>query len=98
MEEIKSNVESTDKSVQINTYRDSVIEAFVKEGKLPVWGNYYAVSKFKSVKRAIRKGQVDLFTGVVYPNRPFNNRSDSRGRKMNQIKKQIYEQFKSRTV
>ena len=98
MEEIKSNVESTDTSVQINTYRDSVIESFIKEGKLPTWSNYYAVSHFKSVRRAIRKGYVDLFTCLIYPTRPFNNRKHTRGRKMNVTKQQIYEQLKSRSA
>lgn len=52
--------------------------------------NYNGVSKFKSVRRAIRRGKVDLFTGVVYPRRPFNNRKPSKGRRFNELRKEVY--------
>lgn len=61
---------------------------------LPVWPNYNAVSKFKSVKRAIRRGHVDLMLGIVYPNRPFNNRKPTFGRSHNQLKRRIYGQLR----
>ncbi len=61
---------------------------------LPIWPSYAAVSKFKSVRRAIRRGHVDLFSGVIYPNRPFNNKKVTRGRKYNELKKSIYGQLK----
>lgn len=76
--------------------KEKIVEDFLRDGTLPTWSNYYAVSHFKSVRRAIRKGYVDLFTGLIYPTRPFNNRKPTRGRKMNVIKQQIYEQLKSR--
>lgn len=75
--------------------RKKIVEDFMRDGTLPRWNNYYAVSKFKSVRRAIRKGYVDLFTGVVYPKRPFSNKKPTRGRKMNELKKQIYGLLKS---
>lgn len=51
---------------------------------------YEAVSKFKSVKRAIRRGHVSPY-GVIYPKRPFSNTNT----KENRIKRQIYEQLKN---
>ena len=66
---------------------------FEEENKLPIWNNYNATSRFKSVRRAIRRGHVDLFIGIEYPNRPFNNRKPTKGRAMNSLRKQIYEQY-----
>lgn len=100
MEENKNNVvevvNNESKNEKITTYYDSVLHNFNETGALPLWHNYNAVSKFKSVRRAIRRGHVDLFTGAIYPSRPFNNRKPTRGRKMNNLKKQIYEQLKAR--
>lgn len=62
--------------------------------ELPRWSNYNAVSRFRSVRRAIKRGRVDLYTGIMYPNRPFNNRKPTNGRKLNELKKSIYGQFK----
>lgn len=62
---------------------------------------YEAVSKFKSVRRAIRRGHVSL-DGIIFPKRPFNNRANISRRKghhsrvMNEVKKSIYEQLKHR--
>lgn len=52
---------------------------------------YEAVSKFKSVRRAIRRGHVSP-DGFIYPKRPFGNTNT----KENRIKRQIYEQLKNR--
>ena len=60
------------------------------EGIIPKYTNYYAVSKFKSIRRAIKRGNVDLVTGVIYPKRPFNNRKPTLGRLRNETKKKIY--------
>lgn len=57
-------------------------------------GTYEAVSKFKSVRRAIRRGHVSL-DGVIYPKRPFNN-SKCGKYSLNTKKKLIYEQLKHR--
>lgn len=51
---------------------------------------YEAVKKFKSVRRAIRKGYVSP-DGVIYPKRPFGNTNT----KENRIKRKIYEQLKN---
>lgn len=55
---------------------------------------YVAVGRFKSVRRAIRRGQVTP-QGIIMPSRPFNNKKNSckRGkhsRPMNEEKKRIY--------
>lgn len=55
---------------------------------------YDAVKRFKSVRRAIRRGHVSL-DGVIYPKRPFNNTKHKKG-SLNDEKKRIYEQLKHR--
>lgn len=67
---------------------------FNEENVLPKWPDYSAVSKFKSVKRAVRRGHVDLMFGIIYPNKPFNNRKPTMGRSHNQLKKRIYGQIR----
>lgn len=69
-------------------YINKVIEDF-DNGILHIF-SYNGVRKFKSVRRAIRRGKVDLFTGVVYPRRPFNNRKPTNGRRFNESRKEIY--------
>ena len=48
-----------------------------------------AVSKYKSVARAIRRGDVTKY-GTITPKRPFNNRANTFSRTMNEYKKNIY--------
>lgn len=55
---------------------------------------YDAVKRFKSVRRAIKRGHVSL-DGVIYPKRPFNNAKYKKG-SLNDEKKRIYEQLKRR--
>lgn len=55
---------------------------------------YEGVGRFKSVRRAIRRGLVTP-QGIIMPNRPFNNKKNSckRGkhsRPMNEEKKRVY--------
>lgn len=69
-------------------YFDNIVSDF-NEGILHI-SNFSGVSKFRSVRRAIRRGQVDLFTGAIYPKRPFNNRKATKGRKFNEDRKEIY--------
>lgn len=59
---------------------------------------YEAVRKYKSVRRAIRRGNVTS-EGLVMPSRPFNNKKNSckRGkhsRPMNEEKKRVYASIK----
>lgn len=63
---------------------------YIKAGSLKLFN---AVRKFKSVKRAIRRGHVSPI-GEVYPNRPFNNRKPTKGRSFNKKKKLIYARLK----
>lgn len=51
--------------------------------------NFMGVSKFKSIRRAIKRGHVSMF-GTIYPKRPFNNRRTEESR----IKRMIYGQIK----
>lgn len=56
-----------------------------------------AVSKFRSVKRAFRRGHISVY-GIIYPDRPFNNRTSKKNsRPYNELKKKIYGQLRSRT-
>lgn len=50
---------------------------------------FYAVSKFKSVRRAIRRGKVAEW-GEIIPSRPFNNSKRTEGRKLQKEKEVIY--------
>lgn len=55
--------------------------------------SFVAVDKFKSVRRAIKRGNVSI-TGAIFPKRPFNNRKSD----INGIKKMIYANIKTRRV
>ena len=67
--------------------RKQMIKNF-KEGTLYL-RSFMGVSKYKSIRRAIRRGNVSIF-GDLYPKRPYNNR----GTKDSKVKRQIYEQLK----
>lgn len=54
--------------------------------------NFEAVKRFRSIRRAIKRGQVSL-DGIIYPKRPFNNVKRSKN-SLNGIKKKIYERLK----
>lgn len=60
---------------------------------------YDGVHRFKSVRRAMRRGHVTA-EGIVMPRRPFNNRANTskrkgvHGRSTNELKKKIYGQLK----
>lgn len=56
--------------------------------------DYSGDKKFKSIRRAIRRGHVSIF-GEVYPKRPFKNISRPKG-SVTYNKKRIYEQLKHR--
>lgn len=63
---------------------------YIKAGSLRI---FEAVRKFRSVKRAMRRGHVSPI-GEPYPNRPFNNRKPTPGRSFNEKKKLIYGRLK----
>ena len=60
-----------------------------------------AVSKYKSVARAIRRGDVTKY-GTITPKRPFNNRANSSrragSRTMNEYKKNIYGRLTGKAI
>lgn len=51
--------------------------------------NYSCVSRFKSVRRAMRRGLLTEF-GAIAPKRPFNSRKRTRGRKFQLLKEKYY--------
>ena len=53
--------------------------------------DYSGVRKFKSIRRAIKRGHVSIF-GEIYPHRPFKNISSKRGT-LNFMQKRYYEQL-----
>ena len=57
---------------------------------------YSAVGKYKSIRRAIRKGQVTHW-GEEVPKRPFNNRKRTDGRELQITKERIYGQLTGRS-
>lgn len=78
---------------------------YMKKNRVDIVGDFYersilhlrtfeAVKRFKSVRRAIRKGYVSL-DGFIYPKRPFNNAKQGKN-SLNVRKKKIYEQLKHR--
>lgn len=73
--------------------RVDVVEDFHERGILHL-RTYEAVGKFKSIRRAIRRGYVSL-DGIVFPKRPFNNAKHGKN-SLNDKKKMIYGQLKHR--
>ena len=73
--------------------RVDIVGDFYERGILHL-RTYEAVSRFKSVGRAIRRGHVSL-DGFIYPKRPFNNAKHDKN-SLNDRKKMIYEQLKHR--
>lgn len=52
------------------------------------------VGKFRSVRRAYKRGHVRL--GIEIPHRPYNNRKSTKGRKQTIEKRKMYELFRGR--
>lgn len=78
--------------------KDEFATSFLEKNELPKYLSYNIVSRFRSVRRAIRRGKVDLYTGLPFPRRPFSNRKPTQGRRLNELKKQIYGQYMQRAV
>lgn len=55
--------------------------------------NYSGVSKFKSIRRAIKRGHCSMF-GDIYPRRPFNNRKRNKKGDITNRKRKIYKHMK----
>lgn len=69
-------------------------EKYIGAGQLKMFD---AVRRFKSVRRAMRRGHVSPL-GEVYPRRPFNNRKPTPGRGFNEDRKMIYGQLKHQRI
>ena len=60
---------------------------------------YNGVYRFRSIRRAMRRGHVTT-EGIIMPRRPFNNKANTskrngvHSRSTNELKKKIYGQFK----
>ena len=83
-EEFKDYLKDNRVDVVKDFYEDNILHLRTHE----------AVKRFKSVRRAIRRGHISL-DGVIYPKRPFNNAKHKKG-SLNDEKKRIYEQLKHR--
>lgn len=57
--------------------------------------DYSGVRKFKSIRRAIKRGHVSIF-GDIYPKRPYNNRKRNKQGDITYERRKIYEQFRKR--
>lgn len=55
------------------------------------------IVKFKSVKRAFKRGHITNY-GYIVPYRPFNNRKHTEGRKDNIYKKKLYQNITGKKV
>lgn len=76
---------------------EKVEKESIVNGEIPInLKRFDGVSKFKSIRRAIRRGHVTPW-GTIAPKRPFNNRSRKKGTRPLEIKKErIYGQLKHR--
>lgn len=100
------------KTVERPLMSEEEFKNYLKKNRVDIVGDFYekgilhlrtyeAVSKFKSVRRAIKRGNVSL-DGFIFPKRPFNNKANTCKRKghhsrvINERKKVIYEQLKHR--
>ena len=93
------------KTVERPLMSEEEFENYLKDNKVDIVKDFYedntlhlrtyeAVKRFKSVRRAIRRGHVSL-DGIIYPKRPFNNTKHKEG-SLNNEKKKIYGQLKRR--
>ena len=93
------------KTVERPLMSEEEFKDYMEKNRVDIVGDFYersilhlrtyeAVSRFKSVRRVIRRGHISL-DGFIYPKRPFNNAKHSKN-SLNDRKKMIYEQLKHR--
>ena len=93
------------KTIERPLMSEEEFKDYMKNNRVDIMGDFYergilhlrtyeAVSRFKSVGRAIRRGHISL-NGIVFPKRPFNNAKQGKN-SLNERKKMIYEQLKHR--
>lgn len=66
---------------------------YVVEGEPLHLASYEAVHRFKSVRRAQRRGKVTPW-GTIAPKRLFNNRKRTEGREQQLLKERLYGQVR----
>lgn len=54
--------------------------------------DFTGVSKFKSIRRAIKRGHASIF-GDIYPKRPFNNRKRNKENDVTYLRRRWYERI-----
>lgn len=93
------------KTIERPLMSEEEFKDYIKKNRVDIVGDFYergilhlrtyeAVSRFKSVRRAVRRGHISL-DGFIYPKRPFNNAKHGKN-SLNGRKKMIYEQLKHR--
>ena len=93
------------KTIERPLMSEGEFKEYLAKNRIDVVGDFYeesilhlrtfdAVKRFKSVRRAIRRGHVSL-DGIIFPKRPFNNAKHKKN-SLNDRKKMIYEQLKHR--
>lgn len=93
------------KTIERPLMSEEEFKGYMEKNRVDIVGDFYergilhlrtfeAVSKFKSVRRAIRRGHVSL-DGIIFPKSPFNNAKHGKN-SLNDRKKKIYEQLKHR--
>lgn len=99
MEEIKGRVEEVDgQEIKIKDIIPTIGPEILSNLM-----TFDAVSKYKSIARAMRRGDVTQY-GTLVPKRPFNNRANTSRRKgvhsrvMNEYKKSIYGRLTEQTI
>lgn len=58
---------------------------------------FECTKRFKSVSRAFRRGHITNF-GFILPNRPYNNKKYTKGRKDNIEKKRLWQKITGKKV
>ena len=70
-----------------------LLRDFLQNNKLHL-RDFSGVGRFKSIRRAIRRGNASFY-GTVYPKRPFSNRKRGK-RTLTYIKRQIHERLRTK--
>lgn len=97
MEEMKETApmkleQFEEKVKEVSAHNKKQMQENFKNGTLYLM-NFMGVNKYKSIRRAIKRGHVSMF-GDLYPKRPFNNR----GTKDSLIRRQIYGEIRQRNI
>ena len=88
------------KKIERDLMSQEEFEDYISKGNIALHLiTYDGVHRFKSIRRAMRRGHITT-EGIIMPRRPFNNKANTSKRKgvhsrsTNELKKRIYGQFK----